>query len=354
MSQTPPEGGPRDWAVATAGAPPGTITGLRLVPSGAGAPAPTGTLSPEEVELEKERQREAARAAREELADIRAERERRARRRRIEDDIEEVKLQRLLRNGGREPDPEPSPSAGARLQGELAMQFNREREGMLERIDRLTEQVVSQRADTQTAAVQRQLDELRVQVASIGQGQGPPGSGPISQLVSAFEDLKRVRTVMDEIAPPPAPPPLDPGLTNEQRIAQDRMNLEHDIRIDNIKLQRETLAARREELQADIAFKQARLDRLVAGLESALGPLAAAVAGGGLANLFGGGDSGNDAAPALAAPAQPEMIHYPCPNCHAINYVAAGTDVTSCPHCQLAPIRLRPPGSPPPPGMVAG
>ncbi len=240
----------------------------------------------------------------------------------------------------------------------LSAQWEGERRELAGRLDLMTAQLTKADQDGMRAM----LADIKTQISQPLM----PQKDPLEQLVGLFTLGRQVREGIDQLMPaPPAPPPIDPGLTHQQIIDREKVQLEHDILLLDRQAALETVKLRRDEILREKEEKTERWGAIAQGAQQVAGALSQALAptiAGMLPAGLGGGHGPAPGAhamtePGLVPPGPPmpaAMITILCPNsrCRRPNSVPAGTGVTRCEHCGTGPIYLQPSGAPAPPGLV--
>ena len=237
----------------------------------------------------------------------------------------------------------------------LSGQWENERRELTQRLDQVTAQLTKADQDGMRAT----LAEIKAQLA-----QPITQKDPLEQLVGLFTLGRQVREGIDQLMPaPPAPPPIDPGLTHQQILDREKVQLEHDILLLDRQAALETVKLRRDEILREKEEKTERWGAIAQGAQQVAGALTQALAPT-IAGMLPAGIGGGHAPaahgmsePGLVPPGPPMpagMITILCPNsrCRRPNSVPAGTGVTRCEHCGTGPIYLQPNGAPAPPGLV--
>lgn len=306
----------------------------------------------------------------EELAQLRAERRADEYREAIEDakarrEIRSLERQKTIRRLKREVeygDDEVSSRGGGGdgdaevLVSRLTEKWELERRELATRLDVMTAQLTKADQD----GMRSMLAEIKTQLSQ----PLAPQKDPLEQLVSLFTLGRKVREGIDELMPaPPAAVPIDLGLSHQQVLDRERVQLEHDI----LRLEREaaleSVKLRRDEILREKEEKTERWSAIAQGAQQVAGALSAAlaptIAGMLPAGLGGGrGAPSGMVEPGLVPPGPPMpagLITVLCPNsrCRRPNSVPAGTGVTRCEHCGTGPIYIQATGTAPPPGLVS-
>ncbi len=322
-----------------------------------GRPAGTATVDEDPEDEEMNRILAAARKRKkaEELQDLIDEEEDRKEERGLKRQLRLNRLRQSVEGGGTDTEPRGSDP-------QLADALATWREDRAQLMGRLTE--------LQTSLTKSGEDNLKQEIAGLRQlimTQNPTATAtnPFDELTRAFDMAKTVRDRVDSLMPAaPTVAPVDPQLTREQIMGRERMELEHELRMAQFKLEMARTEKEREERQTEYDAKAERLQGFLNMGEGVLGKLMESV-GPSLAGLVGGIGGGGASAPGMGAglapagvpqaqpvgaPVAPSMLPYPCPKCGQQNLVPPGTTATQCGQCGYGPIILVPKGSPPPPG----
>jgi hypothetical protein len=201
------------------------------------------------------------------------------------------------------------------------------------------------RADAQTSAsqaTQAGLAALEQRIAGLQNAGAPAGAGTVNaleELVKTATAITQVRTALDNAIP--HAPALNPGLSREQALEEQRIQAEVTLRNRNLDLQLAEADAAREAAREDREMSRRRIDSVLGTVDRAAGPLLAAIVG----DRFGGAangsappppppDAGYTPAPmAASGPPLPAQLPYTCPYCNGVNYEPPGTASTTCPRC---------------------